>query len=166
MAQTPEPKHCPMPLPIYSPGMAISHVLSGLHKKRARMAGEIEAAEQATASKRETLATLDAVIRVFSPECRPDMIPSVRPYLRGLFFGYRELSRLTLDALREAGGPVRLAQIAEWIATYKGLPIDARLRRSIRDAARGNLFRMERRGTVRRILDEPDTWWELTGRWP
>ena len=143
--------------------MATSHVLSALYKKRARMAGQIEAAEGVVAKQREELATLDAVIRMFEPECRPDMIPSVRPYLRGLFFGYSELSRLTWDALREAGGPVGLAQIAEWITEAKGLPMDARLRRHIRDAARANLFRMERRGVVRRVLDEPETWWEVVG---
>lgn len=145
------------------PSMARSHVLSGLYKKRARRAGQIKVADDAVAKQREELATLDAVIRMFEPECHPDMIPSVRPYLRGLFFGYREVSRLTLDALREAGGPVRLDQIAAWITAAKGLPVDARLRRHIRDTARANLFRMERRGVVRRVLDEPETWWELVG---
>ncbi len=64
--------------------MLTAHVLSALRKKRARMAGEIEADERAIAKRREALATMDVVIRMFSPECHPDMIPSVRPYLRGL----------------------------------------------------------------------------------
>ena len=37
---------------------------------------------------------------------RPDVIPTIRPYIRGLFFGYRELSRLVIDALRETRKPV------------------------------------------------------------
>ena len=59
------------------------------------------------------------------------MIPSIRPLLRGLFFGYRELSRLTLDALREAGKPVALAGVVEYVVLTKGLDVDGRLRRHI-----------------------------------
>ena len=109
---------------------------------------------------------MDGAIRIFEPDCNPEMIPSVRPLLRGLFFGYRELSRLTLDVLREAGKPIALAGIVEWVIATKGLDANARLRRQIGGCARANLMRMERRGIVRRILDEPETWWELTGRWP
>jgi hypothetical protein len=47
------------------------------------MAGEIEATERSPAKKREAVATLDSVIAMFEPDCRPDMIPSVRPYLLG-----------------------------------------------------------------------------------
>ncbi len=140
--------------------------MHALRRKRARLAGEIEKAERAIEPLRERLATIDAAIRIFEPDCNPEMIPSVRPLLRGLFFGYRELSRLTLDALREAGKPIALAGIVEWVIATKGLDaVDARLRRHIGDCARANLLRMERRSIVRRILDEPETWWELTGEW-
>jgi len=145
--------------------MATSHVLSALRKKRARMAGEIEAAERATAKRREALATLDAVIAMFSPDCHPDMIPSVRPYLRGLYFGYRELSRLGLDAMREANGPTTLARIVEYVILTKGLTVDARLRRHIADTTRAMLLRLTTKGQVRKIVDAPETWWELTERW-
>jgi hypothetical protein len=87
-----------------------------LRRKRARLAGEIGQAERALATQREKLATLDSVIRMFEPECRPDMIPSIRPYHRWLFFGYRELPRLTLDALRGARCPVAVGWIVEWHA--------------------------------------------------
>jgi len=140
--------------------------MHALRRKRARLAGEIEKAERAIDPLREKLATIDAAIRIFEPDCNPEMIPSVRPLPRGLFFGYRELSRLTLDALREAGKPIALAGIVEWVIATKGLDEDARLRRHIGDCARANLLRMERRGVVRRILDEPEAWWELTGQWP
>lgn len=141
--------------------MGHSYALSALYKKRARMAGEIEATERILVKKREALATLDTVIRMFEPECHPDMIPSVRPYLRGLFFGYRELTRLAIDALREVGKPVSLATVTDRIITAKGLDPDYRLRRHISDTARASLIRMERAGKVRRILDGADSWWEL-----
>jgi predicted RNase H-like nuclease (RuvC/YqgF family) len=142
-----------------------SYAMHALRRRRARLAGEIEKAERAIEPLRERLATIDAAIRIFEPDCNPEMIPAIRPLLRGLFFGYRELSRLTLDALRVAGKPIALAGIVEYAIATKGLEVDARLRRHIGDCARANLMRMERRGAVRRILAEPETWWELTGRW-
>jgi len=90
----------------YHAEMLTAPVLSAVHKKRARMAREIEAAERAIAKRREELETLGSVTLMFSSDCHPDMIPSVRPYLRGLYFGYREPSRGGLDAMRQAGGPV------------------------------------------------------------
>jgi hypothetical protein len=47
---------------------AHTFVISGLRRKRARMAGAIEAAERNLAERREELASLDAVIRLFSPQ--------------------------------------------------------------------------------------------------
>ncbi|HUB14425.1 MAG TPA: hypothetical protein VMB34_20915 [Acetobacteraceae bacterium] len=139
-----------------------TYAMHALRRKRAKLAGEIKSAEMAIAKKREALATLDSVICMFEPECRPDMIPAIRPYLRGLFFGYQELSRLTASALREAGKPVTPSWLTEWIIAAKGLgEVDNRLRRHINQCARSNLARMERKGRVRRILNEPETWWEL-----
>jgi len=87
--------------------------------------------------KRAALATLDSVINMFEPECHPDMIPAIRPYLRDLFSGYQELSRLTLSALRAAGKPATPRWITEWIIAEKGLDdVDARLRRHFEQCAR------------------------------
>jgi hypothetical protein len=40
-------------------------VIMGLHRKRARLAGEIEAVERTLAKQREPLSPVDAVIRLF-----------------------------------------------------------------------------------------------------
>jgi DNA-binding TFAR19-related protein (PDSD5 family) len=45
----------------------------------------------------------------------------------------------------------------------KGLPEDNHMRRIVANNARQSLMRMAQRGRVRRILDEPDMWWELVG---
>jgi hypothetical protein len=111
-----------------------SYAMHAPRRRRARFAGEIEKAERAMDPLREKLATIDAANRIFEPECNPQMIPSIRPLLRGLFFGYRELSRLTLDALREAGKPVALAGVVEYIILTKGLDVNARPRRPSRTA--------------------------------
>ena len=142
--------------------MGNSFVISGLRAKRARLAGEIIQAQEIVASRTKELLAIDAVIRLFTPDTDPDMIAPIRPSTRGLFFQYKELGRLCLDALRAAGKPVRLDQIAAHIILAKGLPEDDRhVRRHVTDTARASLLRQVRKGRVRRILDEPDQWWEL-----
>jgi hypothetical protein len=97
-----------------------SPVINALRNKRARIAGEIRAAEGAIAQRREELETLDAVIRMFAPDCNPEMTPPILAGSHGLFFRYRELSRLCVDCLRKAKGPVRLDQIVDYAIAAKG----------------------------------------------
>jgi hypothetical protein len=143
--------------------MGNTHVISGLRNKRARIAGLMLADQKAMAQRQEQLAMLDAVILMFSPDCSPEMIPPIRPGSHGLFFGYRELSRICVDCLREANGPVRLDQIVDRAIEVKGFTNDKRLRRHIGDTARQTLLRLARKGLVRKIMAAPETWWELTG---
>lgn len=141
--------------------MGNTFVISGLRNKRARIAGQIAVDQQAIAKRQEQIAMLDAVILMFSPDCNPDMIPPIRPGSHGLFFGYRELSRFCMDCLRQANGPISLDQIVDRAIEAKGFTADRRLRRHVGDTARASLLRMVRRGLVRKIVDEPDVWWEL-----
>jgi len=141
--------------------MGDTFAISALRRKRARIAGEIIQAQEVVAKRTKELLAIDAVIRLFSPDCDPDMIPPIKPASHGLFFGYRELIRLCLDALRQAGKPVTLEWVVEFIMARKGFPDDKRLHRHVSDSARAGLMRMARRGLVRRILDQPDAWWEL-----
>jgi hypothetical protein len=144
--------------------MGSSFVISGLKQKRARVAGEIAAAQRAIDQRREDLAQLDAVIRMFTPDCDPDMIPPIPPGSHGLFFRYRELSRLIYDMLKEAKGPQPFERIVDQIVAVKGFPMDDRhVRKHVRDTVRANLLRLGRAGKLRRVIREPDTWWELVG---
>ena len=144
--------------------MGNAFVISGLRAKRARLAGEIIQAQEIVARRTKELLALDAVIRMFSPECDPEMIAPIRPASHGLFFQYRELGRLCLDALRIAGKPVMLDQIAAHVIAAKGLSADdPHIRRHVTNTARASLLRQVQKGRVRRILEEPDQWWELAG---
>ena len=144
--------------------MGNTFVISGLRDKRARIAGEIIQAQEVVARRTKELLAIDAVIRLFSPDCDPDMIAPIRPSSHGLFFQYKELGRMCLDALRIAGKPVTLDWIAAHVILAKGLPEDDRhVRRHVTDSARASLLRQVQKGRVRRILDEPDQWWELVG---
>jgi hypothetical protein len=95
------------------------------------------------------LPQLDAVIRMFTPDCNPDMIPPIRPGSHGLFFRYRELSRLIYDVLREAKGPQPFEGIVDQVVAIKGFTMDdGHVRKNIRDMIRANLIRLERVGKL------------------
>jgi hypothetical protein len=141
--------------------MGEPHVISGLKAKRARIAGEIIHAQEIVVWHTKELLAIDAVILLFSPDCDPEMIAPLRPTSRGLFFRYQELARLCMGILREAKAPLTLDSIIDQVVAAKGFPDDGRLRRRIYEITRASLLRMERRGVTRRILDQPDTWWEL-----
>jgi hypothetical protein len=141
--------------------MGDSFVISGLRAKRARLAGEIIQAQEIVATRTKELLALDAVIRLFTPDTNPEMIPPIRPSTRGLFFQYRELGRLCLSMMRRAGKPVTLEWIADAVIAAKGLPEDRHLRKHVTDTVRQSLMRQVQKGRVRRILEEPDQWWEL-----
>jgi len=56
-----------------------------------------------------------------------------------------------------------LDSIIDRVIAAKGLPDDPRLRGRIYEITRASLLRQAQRGQVRRIVDEPDQWWELAG---
>jgi hypothetical protein len=141
--------------------MGSTFVISGLRQKRARIAGEIAHARDIVARRSEELAAIDTVLRLFSPDTNPELIPAIKPASHGLFFRYRELGRICIDVLREAGKPVTLEHITSVAIEIKGLPDDTRLRKHVRDTARSSLKRLALKGTARRLVRGPDEWWEL-----
>ncbi|HET6610111.1 MAG TPA: hypothetical protein VFG62_25825, partial [Rhodopila sp.] len=104
--------------------MGDSFAIRALLDKRARIAGEIEVAKHVIAQRAEQLAQIDAVVRMFKPECNPDMIPPIRPAKRGLYFSYGQLPRLCLGILREAQGPVQFDVIVDRIVEAKGFTME------------------------------------------
>jgi hypothetical protein len=141
--------------------MGNTFVLSGLREKRARLAGELDQAQRAITKQREALATLDAVIRMFDATSKPELIPAIRPSGRSLYFKHGERSWLCLNALREAGKPVSARWVAEYCLAAKGLDPEWRVREQIIEGARQSLHRIAAKGLARKILDFPETWWEL-----
>lgn len=92
--------------------------------KRAHIAGEIEQAERRVDPLRTALAHLDAVLRLSDATSNFELIPAIRPTIRGTFFRHGEQMRLCLEALREAKGPMRTRSVTEYAMTAKGLPTD------------------------------------------
>jgi hypothetical protein len=143
--------------------MADTLAIYALRRKRAHLAGEIEQAMRLVAKKRETLATLDAVIRLFEPESNPELIATIRPVSarRCAFFRHGEIPRLCLLALREAGKPVPCRYVAECATQAKGLDVNGRVRKEITETVRQSLARLAAKGLARKIVEWPETWWEL-----
>lgn len=143
--------------------MGDTFAISALIRKRARIAGEIEAAQHVVTQRKEQLAQIDAVIGMFKPDCNPDMIPPIRPAKPGLYSSYGQLPRLCLGVLRASDGPVRFDVIVDRIVEARGFNLEGHLKRHITDVIRAALIRLEGRGTVQRIIREPEVWWELVG---
>ncbi len=142
--------------------MADTYAIIALRRKRAHLAGEIEAAQRKIERQRETLATLDAVIKMFQPDTNPEMIAAIRPCsARCLYFRRGEQMALSMAALREAGKPASTRYIADYAIAAKGLNPDKRVRDTITENIRQALGRLAKRGLARKIVVWPDTWWEL-----
>src|SRR5919106_4236117 len=104
--------------------MAEPHVVSALKAKRAELAGEIELTTRKLQGLRAALEHLDATLCLFDPAAVPDAIePKVwRPKADWAKRG--EMSRLCLDIVRRASGPVCNRDIAIAFMTARGMDTD------------------------------------------
>lgn len=143
--------------------MGDTYAIHAMRRKRAHLAGEIQAAERALERQRKELATLDAVLRMFAPTSNPELIAPIQPRRgRNPFFRRGEQQRLILAALREGGKPMSCRQIADFVFAAKGIgDAPALALREMRERARLALYQLESRGLIRRIVSAPEVWWEL-----
>ena len=145
--------------------MRYAYAISGLRDKRARLAGEIESRDRAAARLRGQLAAIDATLRLFHPDADPEHITPIRPFnVRNVWFRRGEQTRLVLEALRDASKPLPLRLIADYVMRAKGVSRDdAGVWLRGREHVRVALRRLAERGQVRKIIAEPEVWWELAG---
>ena len=142
--------------------MPDTYAILALHRKRARLAGEVEQLEEALTKQREALATVDAVIRLFEPDGNPELICAIRPRSRrNPFFKRGEQPRLCLDVLRSEQKPVSARYITQRMLDLRGLEVEPLVRRDIAEQVRQVLHRLADKGSVRKIIRWPETWWEL-----
>ncbi len=132
--------------------MAEPHVVSALVAKRAKLAGEIAAAEKRLDQLRADLIHVDAVLRLFDSAAEPEAIPPKLPRRRTRWFADGELPRRVLDALRTAGGvPLAAEEIAARIAVDKCLEAgDARTLAVVRKGVT-NYLRGHQGGLIERV---------------
>ena len=133
--------------------MAEPHVVSALVRKRAEIAGEIEAAEKRVARLRADLLHLDATLRLFDADAEPLAIPPKRPWRRTGWFRNGELPRRVLETLR-AAAPEALSphEITARIMADKGLEAgDGRTVELIRKSVNAYLRERAKDGLMRRV---------------
>ncbi len=100
--------------------MGYGLTLSGLLRKRAEMAGQVEALQAQLGALIVDLSHIDAAIRVFRPDIDlADLPEGIAP---APFTGFRgEIQRFLLDVMREANGPLDTFQLAERVMRKRGL---------------------------------------------
>jgi hypothetical protein len=136
--------------------------VAALSRKRAELAGEVEAKLTEVDRLRVDLAHLDAAIRIMCPDAEPELIKPRRPSRRGCdWFGRGELGRLVLDALRNAAEPLGSMALARAVMERKGMAAaDAVALRRVENMVDGALRRREGR-TVERVVDGRALGWRV-----
>ncbi len=101
--------------------MADPHVVTALIAKRAELAGKIEQAQRDLRKLVIDLDAIDSALRIFDPEIdatgiKPKPVAVAHHAFRG------EITRLVLDTLRAANGPVTSRDLALKVMAGRGLP--------------------------------------------
>ena len=122
--------------------MTEPHVINALSNKRAELAGIVSQLERQLAQQQANLAHLDATMRLFDANIRPDKIHPKQRRARSIWFRPGECLRRIYDALREAAHPMTTHQLAERIIRVKALPMaDDRQRELVQKTILGSLNR-------------------------
>ncbi len=140
--------------------MAELHVVGALRSKRAELAGVLRQLEQQLGQQRANLAHLDATMRLFNPDIRPNDIRPKQPRARNAWFRPGECLRLIYDELREATQPVTTRELAERIMRIKAIPAaDDQRRELVQKTLLGSLN--EAKQTIARIETAGVVSWRL-----
>jgi hypothetical protein len=141
--------------------MAEPHVICGLRKKRSELGGVVNQLEQCLEQHRADLAHLDATMRLFDPDIRPQEIRPKRQRARSAWFRPGECLRLIYDELRDAPQPVTTRELVERVMRAKAMPTsDDRRRELIQKTILGSLNRAKE--TIARIETGGIVSWQLT----
>lgn len=104
--------------------MGISPVISGLAKKRARLAGEIVYHQFQVEKRRTELEAIDATLRLFDGAPEPHTIRMIRRVSRNTYFGRNELSRMLADLFRLSPDAMAVPEISRALLEQKGIGTD------------------------------------------
>ena len=122
--------------------MSEPHVISALSNKRAELAGIVNQLERQLGQQQANLAHLDATMRLFDPDIRPNTIRPKQQRARSAWFRPGECLRLIYDELRDAPRPMTTRELAERIMAVKAMPMaDDRQRELVQKTILGSLNR-------------------------
>ena len=129
------------------------HVLSGLIKRRAELAGETDTFRARLAQIATDLGHLDAVIRQFDPDYDLGAIRAKRPRTQDVA-GHGDMSRFIMKVLREATEPVATHEVARRLMAERGQDVeDQRLVKLTMKRVGMAFSRQKAKGTVRAIQE-------------
>ena len=128
--------------------MGYDLTLSGLLRKRAEIAGQVEGLRAQTRSLLSALDHIDATIRIFKPEIELEDLPegTVPPALTGT---RGDLQRFLIDQLRRANRPLNTFEIAEAVMVGRGMdPADRVVAKLIQRRTGYGLAKLRNKGRV------------------
>ena len=141
--------------------MGEPHVISALSNKRAELAGIVSQLQRQLGQQQANLAHLDATMRLFNPDIRPNKIRARQQRTRSAWFRPGECLRLIYDELRDAAQPMTTRQLAERIMGVKAMPMaDDRQRELVQKTILGSLNRAKE--TIARVEAEGVVSWRLS----
>jgi hypothetical protein len=140
--------------------MAELHVIGALREKRSELGGMIKLLEERLQQHRVDLAHLDATMRLFDPDIRPQEIRPRQQRAHSAWFRPGECLRLIYDELRDASQPVTTRELATRIIRTKNMPTeDVRSRELIQKTVLGSLNRAKE--TIARSESAGVVSWQL-----
>jgi hypothetical protein len=140
--------------------MSEPHVIAALRRKRSELGGVVSQLEQRLVKHRADLAHLDATMRLFDPDIRPQEIRPRQQRAHSVWFRPGECLRLIYDELRDAPQPVTTRELAVRRMRVKAMPTnDDRCRELIQKTILGSLNRAKE--TIARIETAGVVAWRL-----
>jgi hypothetical protein len=125
------------------------------------MAGTVVQLEQQLVRQRADLSHLDATMRLFDPDIRPNEIRPRQRRARSTWFRHGECLRLIYDELRDAPQPMTTRALGERIMRVRAIPAaDDRSRDLVQKTLLGSLDRAKQ--TIARIETAGVVSWRLT----
>jgi hypothetical protein len=105
------------------------YMLTGLVKRRAEMAGELEAMHERIRKLVADMEHLDATIRIVAPDYEPETISPKMFRPPQDWSGRGQMSRMVLSIVRTAKEPITSREIAARMILERGLAMDDKLLR-------------------------------------
>jgi hypothetical protein len=132
------------------------NTVSALTRKRAELAGRIEATQATLRQLIIDLDYLDHTIRIFAPDIDLEQIkPKPLPPRHQAFQG--QMTRLLLSAIRQSDRPLTLAELTRHVMAERGLnSADTRLMLTMSKRVGSALRNLRHRGTVRSEMGPND----------
>ena len=128
--------------------MEHEHVIHGLQRKRAEIAGRLEVAHAEISRLAVDLASIDATIRMFAPHVELDEISPGKPQAPGAAM-LGEISRVVLATLRDAPDALSTRGVTLAVVAARGMPAtDTRLFEAMQKRVLASLRNLRIRGAV------------------